>query len=255
MQLFKKKSDKWRNGMSKKSKAVKIIILILVVVFCIALTIVIVPFINSLRTEEGKMAMEKIINDLGVFGPLIFVAAEVVQIILALIPGGPVEIIGGAVFGPLKGLILCEIGIFIATVIIYNLVKKFGRPIVNTFVSEEKFKKFKFLRDEKKLELVVFIFLMIPGTPKDVITYIASLTDIKAIRFYFIAAVARIPALTLCVLFGGSLYERNYTFAVIIFSITAVVGITGILLNGKITAYRRNRLEQKKIKSEMSDDE
>ncbi|MGN0612411.1 MAG: TVP38/TMEM64 family protein [Porcipelethomonas sp.] len=232
--------------MSKKSKIVKIVIVVIVALFCLALTIALVPFINSLRTEEGQVQMENFIDSLGIFGPVIFVAAEIIQIILALIPGGPVEVIGGAAFGPVKGLILCEIGIFIATMIIYNLVKKFGKPVVNTFVSEENFKKFKFLHDEKKLELVVFAFLVIPGTPKDVITYIASLTDIKPVRFYVIATVARIPALTLCTLFGGSLSERNYTLAIVVVVITAVVGITGILLNNKITTRRREKVAARK---------
>ena len=148
--------------MSKKCKIIRIAILIFVVLFCIALTIILIPFINSLRTEEGKEAVERIMDRLGWFGPVVFVAAEITQILLALIPGGPVEMIGGALFGPVEALILCEISIFLATVIIYNLVKKIGRPMVNMFVSEDKFKKFKFLHDEKKLELVVFIFLMIP---------------------------------------------------------------------------------------------
>lgn len=235
--------------MSKKSKIIKIVIIALVAIFCAALTLVLVPFIDSLRTEEGKQAIEKVINDLGFFGPLIFVAAEVVQIILALVPGGPVEVIGGAIFGPVNGLVLCEIGIVTATIIIHNLVKKFGKPFVSTFISEDKIKKFKFLHDEKKLELIVFILLMIPGTPKDAITYIASLTDIKSLRFYGIVAVARIPALTLCVLFGGSLYERNFTLAIIIFAITAIVGIAGILLNGKVTAARRAKILKQKEKN------
>lgn len=236
--------------MSKKSKAVKIIILVLVIIFCICLTIVLIPVINSLRTEEGKKWLEDIMDKLGFFGPIVFVLAEIVQIILAFIPGGPVEIMGGALFGPVKALILCEIGIFLATLIVYNLVKKFGKPIVNMFVSEEKFQKFKFLHDEKKLELVVFIFLMIPGTPKDVITYIASLTEIKPFRFYVLATIARIPALTLCVVFGDSLQERNYALAIIVFAITAVIGITGILLNNRITDKRRSLVE--KIKKKQS---
>ena len=237
--------------MSKKSKIIRIAILIFVVLFCIALTIVLIPFINSLRTEEGKEAVERIMDRLGWFGPVVFVAAEITQILLALIPGGPVEMIGGALFGPVEALILCEISIFLATVIIYNLVKKIGRPMVNMFVSEDKFKKFKFLHDEKKLELVVFIFLMIPGTPKDVITYIASLTDIKPVRFYIIAPLARIPALVLCVLFGDSLQNRQYVLAIVVMSITAVVGITGILLNNKITAMRREKVERQKALEEQ----
>ncbi len=239
--------------MSGKSKKVKIIIIVLVAFFCLVLTAVLIPVINSLRTKEGTQAMGKFISELGFFGPVIFVLAEIIQIILALVPGGPVEVIGGAVFGAVKGLILCEIGIITATVIIHNLVRKFGKPFVSTFISEDKIKKFKFLQDEKKLELIVFILLMIPGTPKDAITYIASLTDIKPMRFYGIVAVARIPALTLCVLFGGSLYDRNYTLAIIVFAITAVVGITGILLNGKFTAKWRERAEARKNKKNKSE--
>ena len=237
------------------NKTIKIIIVVLVALFCLALTIVLIPFIKSLTTQEGKEEMEKIINNLGILGPVIFVAAEIIQIILALVPGGPVEVIGGAVFGPVKGLILCEIGIFISTIIIYHLVKKFGRPVVNTFVSEDKFKKFKFLHDEQKLELVIFIFLMIPGTPKDVITYIASLTDVRPLRFYFIAVVARIPALSLCVMFGNSLYERNYLMSAIVFLVTATVGITGILLNGKIIAKRREKVNLQKKEKNISDED
>ena len=236
--------------MSKKSKIIKIAILVFVVLFCIGLTIVLIPFINSLRTEEGKEAVERIMERLGLLGPVVFVAAEITQIILALVPGGPVEVIGGALFGPIEALLLCEIGIFLATIIVYNLVRKIGRPMVDMFVSEDKFKKFKFLHDEKKLELVIFIFLMIPGTPKDVITYIASLTDIKPMRFYIIAPLARIPALTLCVLFGDSLQNRDYVLAVIVFSITAVVGITGILLNNRITSRRREKVESLKKQEE-----
>ncbi len=237
--------------MSKKSKIIKIAILVFVVLFCIALTIVLIPFINSLRTEEGKQAVEEVMEKLGIFGPLVFIASEIIQIILALIPGGPVEVIGGALFGPVKALIFCEIGIFTATIIVYNLVRKIGKPMVDMFVSEDKFKKFKFLHDEKKLELVVFIFLMIPGTPKDVITYVASLTDIKPVRFYIIAPLARIPALILCVVFGNSIQNRDYLLAAIVFAITAVVGITGILLNNKITTHRREKVERMK-KAETS---
>lgn len=241
--------------MSKKKKVVNIIIVILVAIFCAILTLVLVPLINSLRTEEGKIQMENFINSLGLLGPIIFIIAEIIQIIVALVPGGPVEVIGGAVFGPVKGLILCEIGIFTATVIIYSLVKKFGKSVVNSFVSEEKFKKFKFLHDEKKIEIIFFILMLIPGTPKDVITYIGALTDIKRWRFSIIVVFARIPALLLCVTFGNSIYEKNYLLAAIVFIVTAAIGITGILLNNKITAKRREKVEKmKKLENQLKEE-
>ncbi len=228
--------------MTKRKKILRIIILSSLIILCLLLTwFVIIPFIRELSTDEGRIFIQQKVESFGVFAPLLFILLEITQIILALIPGGPVEMIGGVLFGAIWGLILCEIGIFLATVVIYNLVKRFGRPLVNAFVSEEKFKKFKFLHDEKKLELIVFVILMIPGTPKDVITYMTSLTDIKPYRFYLLATVARIPAVTSLTLMGSTLSEGKPIMTIIIFLITAAIGITGIFLNNYITAKRNNK--------------
>lgn len=231
--------------MSKRKKMLKIIILIGLAVLCLLLTwYVIIPFIRELSTDEGRLYIQQKVESFGVFAPLLFIVLEIVQIILALIPGGPVEMTGGVLFGAIWGLILCEIGIFCATAIIYNLVKKFGRPLVDAFVSEEKFKKFRFLHDEKKLELIVFIILMIPGTPKDVITYMTSLTDIRPMRFFLLATIARIPAVTSLTLMGSTLSKGKPIMTVIIFLITGAIGITGIFLNNYITSKRSGSSEK-----------
>ena len=218
--------------MTKQKKILKISFVIFMVLLCAVLTIfVLVPFIRLLATEQGRDMIQKRVEGFGIFAPVLFVLMEITHIVLAFIPGGPVEIIGGVLFGAFWGLVLCEIGIFAATVIIYNLVKKFGKPLVDAFVPEDKFKKFKFLHDEKKLELIVFIILMIPGTPKDVISYMTSLTDINRYRFYFIATLARIPSVTSSAFMGATLGNGKPVITVIIFLITGAVGIIGIFLN------------------------
>ena len=94
------------------------------VLLCAVLTIfVLVPFIRLLATEQGRDMIQKRVEGFGIFAPVLFVLMEITHIVLAFIPGGPVEIIGGVLFGAFWGLVLCEIGIFAATVIIYNLVK------------------------------------------------------------------------------------------------------------------------------------
>ncbi len=228
--------------MTKKKKILKISFIVFMILLCFALTFfVLLPFINLLRTEDGRIMIQNKVKSFGIFAPVLYVLMEVTHIVLAFIPGGPVEIIGGVLFGAFWGIILCEIGIFFATVIIYNLVKKFGRPLVDTFVSEDKFKKFKFLHDEKKLELIVFIILMIPGTPKDVISYMTSLTDIKPYRFYIIATIARIPSLTSSAFMGATLGSGKPAVTAVIFVITAAVGIIGIFLNNYITNKRQKK--------------
>ena len=222
--------------MTKQKKILKISFVIFMVLLCAVLTIfVLVPFIRLLATEQGRDMIQKRVEGFGIFAPVLFVLMEITHIVLAFIPGGPVEIIGGVLFG----------GIFAATVIIYNLVKKFGKPLVDAFVPEDKFKKFKFLHDEKKLELIVFIILMIPGTPKDVISYMTSLTDINRYRFYFIATLARIPSVTSSAFMGATLGNGKPVITVIIFLITGAVGIIGIFLNNYITNSRQKKSIEK----------
>ena len=192
--------------MSKRKKVFKIIILLCLIILCLALTwFVIIPFIKYLSTDEGRIYIQQKVESFGIFAPLLFILLEITQIILALIPGGPVEMIGGVLFGAIGGLVLCEIGIFLATVIIYNLVKKFGRP-------------------------------------QDVITYMTSLTDIKPFRFYLLATIARIPAVTSLTLMGSTLSKGKPVMTVIIFLITGAIGITGIFFNNYITAKRNNKI-------------
>ncbi|MCM1226496.1 MAG: VTT domain-containing protein [Clostridium sp.] len=231
--------------MSKKKKILRISLIVFAVLLCAVLTVfVLVPFIKLLMTENGRIVIQEKVEKFGIFAPVLFVLMELTHIVLAFIPGGPVEIIGGVLFGALWGLILCEIGIFFATVIIYNLVRKFGKPLVDAFVSEEKFKKFKFLHDEKKLELIAFIILMIPGTPKDVISYMTSLTDINKYRFYAIATIARIPSVTSSVFMGSMLGNGKPLITVIIFLITAAIGAAGIFISNYITNSRQKKHKQ-----------
>lgn len=244
--IGKKRNKKRAILLSKKKKIQKIIILAAAVIACLLLTVfVLLPFIKLLMTDEGRIVIQQKVESFGIFAPLLYILMEMTHIILAFIPGGPVEIIGGVLFGAVFGLVLCEIGICIATIIIYNLVKKYGRPLVNTFVSEEKFQKFKFLHDEKKLELIAFILLMIPGTPKDVLTYMVSLTDIKPARFYFIATFARVPSVVSSTLMGATLSRGKPVMTIIIFLITAAIGVTGIFFNNYITSKKNSAKSEK----------
>ena len=234
----KKKTD--------RKKVFKISFIVFMILLCLALTVfVLVPFIMHLTTDEGRAFIQQKVESFGVFAPIGFVLVEITHIVLAFIPGGPVEIIAGVLFGPLWGVVLCDIGIIIATFIIYNIVQKFGKPLVDTFVSEDKFKKFKFLHDEKKLELLIFILLMVPGTPKDVITYMTALTKIKVTKFCAIAGIARIPTITSSAFMGSSLGEGRYMITIIVFLVTAVVGVGGFFLSNYISNKKTNNADSK----------
>ena len=90
--------------------------------------------------------------------------------------------------------------------------------------------KFKFLQDEKKLKSLIFFLFFIPGTPKDLITYIAPLTKIKLRDFMIITLIARIPSVISSTYGGSALAEQNFLKAAIIYGIITLFSLAGIII-------------------------
>lgn len=216
---------------NKQKKWGKIIAISIVLIIMIALCIWLFPYILSLRDETVRAQFESWIDSLGVLGFFVMLGIQVLQIIIAVIPGEPIEIISGVLYGGFGGLCLCLLGILIGTAIIYFTVKKLGSPFVRKFVSEEQMSRFTFLSDAKRLETLTFILFFIPGTPKDVLTYLVPLTEIRPIRFFLIATFARIPSIITSTYIGENLMSGNIWTTVIIFLVAGILGIGGILFN------------------------
>ena len=102
-----------------KIKILKTIAIVLITVLCGVLLYYTVPLVKLVYTEEGRILLDEKIQSFGIFAPLIFVGMEILQIVLAFIPGAPVDIIGGVLFGKLWGSVLCFVGIFTGTMIVF----------------------------------------------------------------------------------------------------------------------------------------
>lgn len=152
------------------------------------------------------------------------------QVVIALLPGEPLEIGAGYAFGAVEGTILVVIGITLGSIMVLGLVRKFGVKLVEVFFDIEKIKKLKFLHDEKRLDFVTAVVFFLPGTPKDLLTYAVGLTDIKLSRFLLIVSVARFPSVITSTIGGSALGMANYKFAIIVFALTAVISLAGIAI-------------------------
>ncbi len=205
------------------------------------LAIQFMPFILSLNDTAEREKLRASLQGQGVLGWLTLLGIQVMQIVVAIIPGEPIEVLAGVIYGTFGGLLTCLLGVVIGTTGIFFLTRWLGYSFVSTFIKKEKFQKMKFLQNTKRLELVTFILFFIPGTPKDVLTYFAGLTPIKPLRFILIATLARIPSVITSTYAGSILLEGDIWKFVIIYGATAVVAGIGILINRLIM----KRLEKK----------
>ncbi len=227
----------------QNKKAIKIVAVVILVIVMLGLTIIGIPLVNMLSTDEGRDAIQAIVDRNIVLGVLVYLVLQMLQVVVALIPGGVIQILGGVLFGNFWGTILCFLGILLGSILVFMTVRKFGMPVVEAFVDSKGIKRFEFLNDDKKLEATVFILFLIPGMPKDALTYIVPLTKIKPMRFFVLSMIARTPAIILSTVFGASLSGGNLITAIVVIAVVAVLGLTGILFKDKIIDRLRRKKE------------
>lgn len=223
--------------MNKKQKILKIIIILIVLIFFIYLAKEFFPLFKELLTEEGRNNFKITIDGLGFKGIFVILGLMCVQIIIPIFPGEPVEVLAGMCFGSIKGLIIILFGVFISSIIIISLVKVLGKKFIYTFVKKEKIEKIensKFFKNKKKIDILIFLLFLIPGTPKDILIYIAALLPINIYRFLVISTVARIPSIISSTIAGNNLVSGNLLFSIGVYVITfAITAIFIYLVNKK----------------------
>ncbi len=183
------------------------------------------------------------IDGKGILGQLSFIAMVFFQVIIAIIPGEPLEICAGYAFGTLEGTILSLIGIALGSAAVFMLVRTLGVKLVEVFFPVEKIRSMRFLRESRKRNTLTFILMLIPGTPKDLLSYFVGLTDMKLTEWLIITTVARIPSVVTSTVGGSALAQQDYLFAVIVFAVTAVISIIGILIYNRISRRREEKNE------------
>ena len=193
------------------------------------------PMVEFVREPERFRAW---VDSSGFVSRVIFVGMVVFQLIIALIPGEPLEMGAGYAFGAVEGTILCIIGCVIGSALVFLFVRRFGIKLVEVFFPREKIRSLRFLQDSRRLNLLTFIVFFIPGTPKDLLSYFIGLTDMKLGTWLFITAVARIPSIVTSTVTGDALGLKDYQFALIAFGVTLALSLLGILVYRRLSARR-----------------
>lgn len=174
------------------------------------------------------------LDSYGSLGKIIFVGVRALQTVVKIIPAEPLEIGSGYAFGVWGGLLYCMLGTEIGSLIIILLTKIFGMKAVNLFVSEEKINSLSFLQNKEKLSMSLFIIYLIPGTPKDIITYLIGVTDYNIWKFLLLTGVARIPSIITSTICGAALGDKNYALSIGVFVGTAILGLIGVKIYSEL---------------------
>lgn len=230
----------------KHRKAVLIFAWIIVIVlFALVIWFVGRPLIALARTPE---LFREWVDSHGIWGKLLYVCMMALQVIIVLIPGEPFELAGGYAFGWLEGTVLALSGFVIGSAVVFQLVRRLGVKLVQVFFSDEKIREMEFLKNPQKTRIIAFILMMIPGTPKALISYLAGLTKLTMKEWLCIVGIARIPSLISSTIPGGAAGSQNYALAITVWVLSLLVSAVGVVY------YRRIcKQQQEEEQTELND--
>ena len=227
--------------LKKRRRILAIVSLLVIVLILVGLTVLLWNYFKNIAgTQEG---FREYINGFGAAAPLVFVGLHMLQVIVALLPGEVLEIGAGFAFGAVEGTLLCLIGSALSSALVFAAVKRWGVKLVELFFDPDKINQMKFLNDVDKVKRLTFILFLIPGTPKDLLTYFAGLTRLRVLEFVIISTLARIPSIVSSTVGGHYLENGDYLTAGIVFAATALISVTGLIVYSKITAVHQKKQE------------
>jgi len=168
------------------------------------------------RIYQDHHQLKKVISSFGPYAPLAYILLQIMQVVIAPVPGGAIEFLGGYLFGVKAGFIYSMIGLTLGSWLAFSLARVFEKIAVEKFVSDQTRKKFDYLVEHEGV-ILSFILFLLPGFPKDALCYILGLTPMHLGIFLIISTIGRIPGTLMAILQGAKAFEHEfYTFGMLL---------------------------------------
>ena len=170
----------------------------------------------------------------GIAAPLFFIGVQTVQVIVFIIPGEVPQIAGGYLFGAWMGTVYSLIGILIGSIVNFYLARLLGVPFVRLFFKDEQVARMRTLAASPRYSILLFVFFLIPGIPKDALTYAAGLTRLSFLSFLIISGGGRLPGILGSAFIGSAASTGNWIVVIIISVAAAALFVVGYFFREQI---------------------
>ena len=178
---------------------------------------------DTLFSKEWLANLPEFIMQYKGYAAAVLIGIQILQVIICVIPGQPIQLAASYLFGVLKGYLISIIGAVIGAFIAFYIARILGKDALETIFGKEKVNDYhRKLNSGKGLTAVLLIYL-IPGVPKDLVAYVAGVSDMRIRPFLIVSTIGRSPGMLGSLLTGYFLSSRNYAAIGILAAATAVI--------------------------------
>jgi len=188
---------------------------------------------NSFKKGEELRAA---ILEQGTLAPLIFMGIQVLQVIIAPIPGEASGILGGYIFGAVPGFLLSSLGLTIGSWLAFIVGRLLSDLIRRRLEHAKIYQQFNHLV-EKGGFVIPFVLFLFPGFPKDSLSYMLGMSHMPLPVFLFIAALGRMPGTLMLSFQGAEVYQGNFLRLAVLILLSALVAVPLAIYRRQILAW------------------
>lgn len=181
--------------------------------------------------DNAEALREKILAT-GSWAPLLFIALQIMQVLLSPLPGEATGLLGGYLFGVWEGFFLSTIGLAIGSWIAFAIGHFCGDLIGDRLRRTKTYARFNHLAVKNDF-VIPFVLYLLPGFPKDILGYFLGLSRMPAPVFMFISAIGRIPGTMLLSVQGARVYERDFGQLALLLLLTLAICLPCYLFRGR----------------------
>ena len=176
------------------------------------------------RLFSDRAQIRQFISSFGSSAPPIFMLIQILQVILAPVPGEATGFIGGYLFGVLPGFIYSSIGLTMGSWLNFVIGRLLGERYVRKLIPADRFEKID--RAVKRQGVIVlFILFLFPGFPKDYLCLALGVSTLPVKLFILLAGFGRMPGTFALSLQGAFLYEKNYFLLGVLIGVCLVLAL------------------------------
>ena len=183
---------------------------------------------------DGRRVQEQAAR-LGPLAPVALAGLVAVQQLSAVLPAEPYA------FGFWKGALVCFAGSLVGAVAIIVLVRLVGDRALALFLSRRRLDDLERFAASPRFELILFVYFLVPGLPKDLMTYAAALARVKPLRILLITSVGRVPSIAASVLASSLAADGDWRAAGVVLAGIVVLVLAGAAVYARVRMRHRSR--------------
>lgn len=207
--------------------------LLIAIPVCVLLVVVVLLVLHGREAlaflTDGHRVQQQV-ERLGPLAPVALGVLVVLQEVTVIMPSEPIELAAGYAFGFWQGALIYLAASVVGCLAIIGIVRLAGGRVLRVLLSPKRRAQLQGLRASKRFDLAILIAFFIPGLPKDILVYAASLAGMRPIHLLIVTTLGRLPSILAATLASSFAADGKWWAAAVVFAATATLALLGLLV-------------------------